>query len=64
MTCAHCGNAAHIDFADRSERCNPCHRTAAFCRCEPVTVKRVPTWLARAREQRYGLARDLTGSAA
>lgn len=64
MTCSHCGNPAHLDFSDRTERCNPCHRSMAFCRCEPVTVQRIPLWLQRAREKRSGLAKDLSGAAA
>lgn len=63
MTCSHCGNAAHIDFQDRSERCNPCHRSPAWCRCEPVNAQRTPLWLTRARQRPFGLSRDLTGAA-
>lgn len=63
MICSHCGNAAHIDFKDRTARCNPCHRSPAFCRCEPVVAERVPLWIQIAREKRHGLARDLSGVA-
>lgn len=64
MTCTHCGNAAHIDFSDRTERCNPCHRSPEWCRCAPVTAKREPLWITRSRQRVGGLSRDLTGSAA
>lgn len=63
MTCKTCGAAAHIDFQDRSTRCQPCHRVASYCNCEPVKAERMPLWLQLAREKRNGLARDLTGVA-
>jgi len=47
MTCSHCGNAAHLDLADKREHCNPCHRVPAFCRCAPVKTERRPVWLDR-----------------
>jgi hypothetical protein len=63
MICSHCQNPAHLDFEDRSLRCNPCHRSPAFCRCTPVAAERVPIWLQRSRERTGGLVRDLTGVA-
>ena len=59
MTCSHCGNAAHLDFEDKTTRCNPCHRTEAWCRCAPVKAERTPNWLTASRERRYGLAKEL-----
>ena len=56
MTCSHCGNAAHLDFEDRTTRCNPCHRSPAWCRCAPVKAERKPAWLA------YRRAKDLTAA--
>lgn len=61
MTCSHCGNAAHLDFEDRTVRCNPCHRAPAWCRCAPVKAERVPEWIVRRNEHRLP-AKELTAA--
>lgn len=57
--CRVCGADTYVDFRTRTLRCRDCDRAAVTCACAPV-----PVWIRRSRERRYGLARDLTGSAA
>jgi hypothetical protein len=61
MNCRVCHNPTHL--VSGSVRCNGCDHSPAFCRCQSV-AQFIPVWMRRARESRYGLAKDFSGQAA